>query len=596
MEVFSKKFGVDYPWDKYAQVVAEQFGGGMENTSATTLGNCLLDERSALDEDADGLISHELGHQWWGDLVTCRDWAHIWLNEGFASYCECIWAEHHQGADAYSLDILNKGHAARSAVDRPVVDRRYTQEMSMFDSRAYPKGAFILHMLRQALGDEIFFAGLKRYLTDNRLKSVETVEFRRAMEQVSGRDLERFFFDWTERSGHPKLEVNTTYDAEHKRVRVAVKQTQPGEPFRFPLKICLKGDQSPGSSVFEETIDEKEQSIQIPAASRPLGVEIDPFQGVLAEIKEEKTRDWWVWQLAEGSSAASRVNAAEHFGKSKTTEDRELLASALSREKSIEVAKIIMGHMAQSGGDICRDALLEALRSVEPKLRKSAAMALGRFGKDEKIAEAALALLSKGDSSLGVEAAALAIYGKQQRPDAIKVLTPWLEKSSNREELRSGALNALASTEDAVALDLLLEYTKKGKSSQIRSTALSALGRLAKAANLTEAQHDRAIQALTAALGDDGPRIRRMTIFALQSIGPAAKAALKTLDEVAAHDPVETIAESAKKAATAIRTPPTAGPEDIKKLREELDRLKKEQEELRNRLQKYEKTEKKGSK
>lgn len=593
MEVFSKKFGVDYPWDKYAQVVAEQFGGGMENTSATTLGDCLLDERSALDQDADGLISHELGHQWWGDLVTCRDWAHIWLNEGFASYCECIWEEHRHGPDAYLLEVWRKGQAARSAVDRPIVDRHYADEMGMFDSRAYPKGAFVLHMLRQKLGDDVFFAGLKRYLTDNRLKSVETVDFRRAMELVSGRDLERFFYDWTERSGHPKLEVNTTYDSEHKQVRVAVKQTQAGEAFHFPLKISIKGDQSQSPTIFEETIDHKDQSIQIPMASRPLGVEIDPSQGVLAEIKEEKARDWWAWQLLSGSTAYSRAIASEHFGKSKETEDREILAEALTREKSSGVAIQIMAALATSRGEIARDALLKGLKSSDPKLRKAAASSLSTFGKDEKIAKAALELLDKGDPSQGVESAVLSVYARQQLPDSVKVMTRWLEKPSNRQELQTAAIMGLASTEDPAALDQLIEHAKTGRSLRVRSVAISSLGRFIKSTTLNEAQRDRAIKTLAEALSDEGAMIRRMAINSLQNLGPEAKAALNKLDELAANDPVQNIAEAAKKAATAVRTPPSGGAEEVKKLREELEHLKKEQEELRKRLEKSDKAEKK---
>jgi aminopeptidase N len=465
----------------------------------------------------------------------------------------------------------------------------------MFDSRAYPKGAFILHMLRQRLGDEVFFAGLKRYLTDNRLKSVETVDFRRAMEQVSGRDLERFFYDWTERPGHPKLEVNSTYDAEAKRVRVSVKQTQPGEAFRFPLKIRVVASQSRESSVFEELIDDKEHTIQFPAASRPHGIEIDPYQGVLAEIKEDKGRDWWAWQLSEGSTAASRTMAAEHFGKSKDRVDRETLIAALTKEKTTGVAAVIMGALAESGGDACRDALLEALKSAEPKRRNAAATSLNRFGKDEKIAEAALAIMTRGDPSLGVESAALSIYGKQQRPDAVKVLTSWLEKPSNREILRTSALQGLAASEDPAALDVLISWTKLGKPPQCRRSAIGALGRLAKAATLTEPQRDQAIKAITSALAGDGLRIKHSAISALQNIGPGAKAALKSLDEIAANDSVESVAEAAKNAATAIRAA-TAVPLEVKQLREELDRLKKEQEELRSRLDKFEKLEKKGSK
>jgi aminopeptidase N len=271
------------------------------------------------------------------------------------------------------------------------------------------------------------------------------------------------------------------------------------------------------------------------------------------------------------------------------------LAKSLTREKSSGVAIQIMSALAESGGDISRDALLEALKTSEPKLRKAAASSLSRFGKDEKIAKAALAILDKGDPSLGVEAAALSIYAKQQLPDSLKVMARWLEKPSNRDELRTAALIGLASTEDPAALDLLIEYTKNGKSLRVRSSALSSLGRLAKASNFSEAQRDRAIRSLNDALSDDGPRIRRIAVFSLQGLGADAKMSLKMLDEVASRDPVESIAEAAKKAATAIRTPPSGGSDEVKKLREELERLKKEQDELRKRLEKQEKTEKKSS-
>ena len=116
-----------------------------------------------------------------------------------------------------------------------MVDRRYSSSGSMFDSRAYPKGAWVLHMLRHRLGEDAFWKGLQEYGTRHRLKTVETADFRKAMEQVSGRSLERFFYDWTERPGHPVLEVKTVYLPETKLARVHIKQTQPGEAFHFPL-------------------------------------------------------------------------------------------------------------------------------------------------------------------------------------------------------------------------------------------------------------------------------------------------------------------------------------------------------------------------
>jgi aminopeptidase N len=172
---------------------------------------------------------------------------------------------------------------------------------------------------------------------------------------------------------------------------------------------------------------------------------------------------------------------------------------------------------------------------------------------------------------------------------------PWLEKPSHREQLRTSALTALAESQDVAALDLLIEWTKQGKPLSCRRTALNALGKLAKEAKLTEAQHAQALQAIVAALTDEGYRIRLASISALQNIGPPAKTALKSLDEIAAHDTAENVAEFAKNAATSIRaTAPVL--QEYKQLREELDRIKKEHDELRNRLEKYEKIEKDRSK
>ena len=163
LSYFSKRFGVRYPWAKYAQVTCFQFGGGMENTSATTMGDrILLDQRSLLDRTSESIVSHELAHQWWGDMVTCRDWSHTWLNEGFASYAEALWDEHARGRDDYAYNMDRKAaRAIAGGKERPVMDLHYVDSQSMFDDRSYPKGAWMVHMLRNRLGDDAFWKGLQ---------------------------------------------------------------------------------------------------------------------------------------------------------------------------------------------------------------------------------------------------------------------------------------------------------------------------------------------------------------------------------------------------------------------------------------------------
>jgi aminopeptidase N len=598
LDLFTRKFGVAYPWEKYAQVTVEQFtGGGMENTSATTLTEkALHDQRAFLDSNADRLIAHELAHQWWGDLVTCRDWAHLWLNEGFASFCEVVWLEHTQGgADESAYELFQKAKAAiKGGKDRPVVDRRYPHPRLMFDARAYPKGAWVLHMLRRHLGEDGFWKGVREYGTEHRLKSVETSDFRRTLERVTGRPLERFFYDWTERPGHPVLEVVSDYVSDSKQVRVRVKQTQPGEAFHFPLKVRLATgptDPAAGSAANVARtevilVTEKEQTAYLPAAAGPTELVIDPDLELLAEITEQKGRDLWAAQLTSQSVAAA-ARAAAHLGKSKMPADRELLAKALTGKRFWGVKSEIAAALAASGGDACRDALIAGLSDAHPKVRRACAEHLGAFRNDEKAAAALKALLARGDASYFVEATAVASYGKLARPDTVGVVLPWLAKPSHNDVIRSASLVALGESGDLAALDTLLAWSGRGKPRGGRASALEGLAKLAKKANPGEEQRKAIVTAVAACLEGEHPLTRRAAIEALRELGRGAEPKLDVLEHVSRHDPDPRIAELARKAVESVRSsgPP---PVELSRLREELERLRQANETLRDRLDRVE--------
>ena len=585
---FSDRFGIKYPWDKYAQVVAEQYGGGMENTSATTLTDrALHDERSMLDSTPDGLISHELAHQWWGDLITCRDWAHLWLNEGFASYAEVLWAEHHDGPEEGAYNLIQKSRPAISGgKDRPVVDRRYPNSGAMFDSRAYPKGAWVLHMLRRRLGDDVFFKGLQQYGNDFRLQCADTNDFRRTLERVTGRSLERFFYDWTERPGNPVLNIATDYQPDSKQARISVKQTQAGEAFHFPLKILFMVAGQP--IISEQEITEKEQVVFAPLPGRPTMVCIDPDQTLLAEIEETKGHGLWLEQLAK-ADVAGRVRAAQYLGKTKLPADREALAKALESEKFWGVQAEIAAALSESGGDICRDALIAGLKHAHPKVRRACAEELAKFPRDETAMHALKAVLDKGDPSYYVEAAALRSYPQLQAADAVKVLSPWLEKTSYAETIRTAALSGLGDSQDFSAFDTLAEWTKRGKPRACRSSALQALARLARTTNPNEEQQKRVVQVVSACLDEQSPVVQFGAVGALGQLGKAASSAVPALNALASHHPMDGLRDSAKQAVKQIEsnTPP---PVEVTRLREELERLKKSQDDLQERLNRFEKT------
>lgn len=595
LDFFSARFGVDYPWDQYAQVVVEQFtAGGMENTSATTLTDrSLHDARAFLDSSPDGLIAHELGHQWWGDLVTCRDWAHLWLNEGFASYCEVLWAEHKLGADEAALNLLGKARAAiAGGKDRPVMDRRWTSPGAMFDARAYPKGAWVLHMLRKRLGEDAFWRGVRRWATDHKLRSVETHDLRRTLEDETGRSLERFFFDWLERPGAPELSIETEWLPESRLARVTVKQTQPGEPFAVPLHVefAVAGQSAPVT--LREEITDKETRFLVPLPSRPVSVRVDPDQTVLAEIRETKSRELWLAQLTGDPSPVLRIRAAEHFGQSRSAADREALAKALSAERFWAVAAEIAAALGESGGDASRDALLAGLRHDHPKVRRAVADALGRFPRDPAVAAALRAVLGKGDASYFVEAEAAESYGKVRADDAVSVLTPLLDRPSHNEVIRSAALTGLAETGDPGVIATLAGWTRRGRPRTCRLAALRALERLAAVGNLTDEQRFAAAAPVIACLDGEPPPVKRAAVDALRGMGRSAAAALPTLEALARHDPDDRVREAASKAREKLRSDAPA-PVELSRLREELDRLRKVNEALTERLERFEKMERK---
>ncbi|HEX3343397.1 MAG TPA: M1 family metallopeptidase, partial [Polyangiaceae bacterium] len=202
LEHFSEVTGVPYPWNRYAQIVVADFiFGGMENTTATTMyEHILLDERAAIDVSSDDLIAHELAHQWFGDYVTCRAWYEGWLNEGFATYFEHVWREKNLGHDEYEyglkVDLDAYVGEAHGRYRRPIVCQDYDSPLDLFDRHLYEKGALVLHALRAEVGTALFWRGVRSYLASHARGVVETRDLQRAMEDVSGRSLGRFFEQW----------------------------------------------------------------------------------------------------------------------------------------------------------------------------------------------------------------------------------------------------------------------------------------------------------------------------------------------------------------------------------------------------------------
>ena len=303
MECFSKRLGVDYPWEKFSQIVVRDFvSGAMENTSAVVHFDLVQhDSREHLDNPWEDIIAHELFHHWFGDLVTCESWSNIPLNESFATYGEYIWNEYKYGKMAADCDFdenLKQYLRQKSAHKKDLIRFHYRTQEDMFDVVSYQKGSRVLHMLRNYVGDDAFFAALKLYLTNNKFKSVEIHNLRLAFEEVTGEDLNWFFNQWFLNHGHPALDVVYAYNEQHNTVKVTVKQihdTVELGVYKLPVAIDVYSN---GKTTQHKVWVDKAEWTAVFEADAPIDLtNFDADKQLLAVITENKTTKEYEYQL-----------------------------------------------------------------------------------------------------------------------------------------------------------------------------------------------------------------------------------------------------------------------------------------------------------
>ncbi|MEZ4786065.1 MAG: M1 family metallopeptidase [Candidatus Kapaibacterium sp.] len=204
--------GIPYPWNKYSQVMIDEFMyGGMENTTATTLNDfALVDKQGLIDYNPEGLIAHEAAHQWFGDLVTNRSWDHLWLHESFATYLAARWTEHSEGEEAYLAQI--RGYVAGGINTDKELGRSPIAGGKGYTPNIYGRGAVVLHMLNKLVGEELFWKSIRLFLTRHAHAVVETNDLKLAFEDATGYNLNWFFDQWVYGAGMPVLEIKEDYD------------------------------------------------------------------------------------------------------------------------------------------------------------------------------------------------------------------------------------------------------------------------------------------------------------------------------------------------------------------------------------------------
>jgi aminopeptidase N len=532
IESFSKRLGVDYPWEKYAQSMVDDFvAGGMENSSATTNAASSLRNPKLVPEyptDEDDLISHELGHQWFGDLVTTKDWANIWLNEGFATFMETMWTEVHFGKDQADYDRWKTSRmwfASRNLYSEPIV-RRDFDDTSEFNENVYNKGGFVLYMLRHHLGDDAFYAGIKHYLEVNRGKNVVTADLTKAIEETTHINVDQFFDQWVYGAGAPKLEINNYYDAEKKQLALTVKQTQKveGSVGLFRVPVDLEITNATGAKLYPIVVSKASETFTFPSESAPVMVLFDQGNQVLKSVEFKKDKKDLLYQLKNASELADRADAVVALGKIKDDDEVSVaLGEALRNDKTTGVREVTAEQLGEVGSPAASKQLLDALTTTkEPELRAAIVTALGHF-KDNTQVTVKLEDVAKDDPSYRARAGALQAIGRLKSPNAYDMLVVAVNSESPDGVLREAALRGLGSLGDDKAVPLLREWAMPGKELTSRQAAISSLGRLQKDNKEITAQ-------IAGYLTEPRFRIRMAAIFALGTRGDAsAIPALETL-------------------------------------------------------------------
>jgi len=392
IEFFSKKMGYDYPWAKYAQISGREYvSGAMENTTATLHGSDILQKPGQLiDENKwEDTIAHELFHHWFGDLVTAESWSNLTVNESFANYSEYLWNEYKYGkdqADYHQMTDVNMYLHNPSDFKKNLVRFGYDSREDVFDLVTYQKGGGILHMLRNYLGDDAFFAGMQDYLKTNEFQNAEAHQLRLSFEKVSGKDLNWFFNQWYFGSGNPKISYSYTFEPVKKQIAITINQSQE-LPFEFPLAIDVYDNGKPKRyNVWVKA--ESANTFNFDVSKNADLVNINADGVLVAEVTDTKTPEQYVMQFTGSKEFKSRYNALngikDQVGKSPAA--TKLLAAALKdpyfrvRIKALELMDLSNPEQFKALG-----SEVEKIASNDPKtLTQAAAIAALAKTKDKK--------------------------------------------------------------------------------------------------------------------------------------------------------------------------------------------------------------------
>lgn len=487
LQFFDKEIGIGYPWDKYYNVCAiDYMMGGMENTSLTTLTSRTLFTKAQENlRSSRSLDAHEAAHQWFGDLVTCKDWSHIWLNEGFATYYSLLYERELMGDDNFKNGLYrnSQGIFSKSKDTIPIVYRDYNKPMEQFSFRAYPKGAWVLHMLRSQLGPELYRKCVKTYLERHRFQTVVTQDLIDVFEELSGLSLEQFFDQWVYLSGYPELKIGYKWDELTRQAKISVQQVQMTNAkrpwFSFPLPVRFTVGE--GRHEVQLDISKQKEDFYITLEKAPTLVRFDPELTVLAKVNYKPGKEMLAVQLSDTTDVIGRLLAVVQQAEKKDKASVEVLKKVLNEDSFYAVRVAAADGLGKMRSPESFEALTASLAQTDARVRQAVVRGLTRFHSDK--AYAALRRVADNETNPDIRTLALKALGKYVKPELRKYLLVQMKVSSYRHAIAGSAIGAMQSQDDPFYVEPLLRELKRSEAaftSSGFSSALRTLGLLAR--------------------------------------------------------------------------------------------------------------------
>jgi aminopeptidase N len=587
MDFFEHEIGVPFPWEKYDQVTcADYHWGGMENTTLTT-----LTQRAVFSDDVENtrssrsLVAHEMAHQWFGDYVTCKDWSQLWLNESFATYYALLYEGHKFGRDAMQyeqyLDAQNEIFPF-AADKRPIVYRNYTEPGEQFDFRNYPKGSWVLHMLRSLVGEDLYRQAIHTYLKRHALGNVESEDLRKVFEELSGRPLDKFFDQWVYHGGMPELKVSYEWLAEEKLAKVTVEQTQKTDDdvlmFQLETKLRFVVD---GKNIDEPVkIDGQRHEFFVKLPAEPTVVRFDPDYTLLAKVDFDKSEKLLLAQLKNEKDAIGRVLACDELASRDSQDAVKALAHAVKSDPFFGVRIQAAIALRKIGTDEAVAALLDSLEQADARVRLRVVEQIGKCHREA--ARDKLLEVFKQEKNPAVVAAAIRGLGLYQGEEVAKVIREALGRQSFMNDETGAAFRAAADLKDAKLAPELMKTIKAREEDLDPRDVGDGMASLAKLSQRGKRQQ-AAYEFLAAYLHHPRRFLQGAAVRALGELhDPAAR---ERLEALAADERNEGLKAAAKGALEELDKKPRLAPAEVIELRQEVRELRESQKKLEKSLE-----------